>query len=603
MQQGDGNRQTPGQMPNAASRLGSSGNLAGRPSDANPRTPTPPFSAGRTGAPTPTQRLTEARSGSRRVRHSPHPDGPPAPLPTHGAAGRGRASGVMQRFSGTGVAPRERVQQQERRARATTLLLAGIAVLLIACSALLLFNPFLQHPGFGFDPGHRFVREDSNVPLIVEGTEPPTVTPTSSTTGPTPTATPHTAAQPTNTPAPSGTATSSASGTATPGPTATAAPTATPKPTATIVPSPTIAPSPTIVPTPGPVTVEFTAASQTISNNTWSACPSGCDVPATATTTSESPAASAGPSNVTGGWSYRATDILFSYTDRLHKGFSYDRYISPTTTSGQGCQNSPLHVVLSDGQSGYWQCSVSPDVSAGAFNGSQFACSVQNGICWTLTYNNPSGTYTDYTNTSVSSGDCTNLTNAAITNATNWGNGYNPSIPVVVRKDAPKVSNAGCSPSSGTTQPSVYPGQPTKRLTVSGHATGSVYWEGFDPSQVPGAVGTALDKKLTSGYAWKSGTKSVCSTPSGGWTSPGSGTTFSVTCAASELEYVNWTAAQITQFQNGMAGVSAKNAVSQCQSLQKSIQGVTTATSCTITPAGSALPSDPTKITVKVDQP
>ena len=200
------------------------------------RTPTPPYSPSRKNAPTPIQRFNEMQS--RPVTST--PDGRPASLPVTGsrylwgvagAAISGGPSAARQRFSGSGLLPQTHTQRTERRAQVMTLSLAGVAVLLIVGSALLLFQPTVQWPGFGFKLGQQFSHLASNIPLIIQGTPPP-VTPTPR---PSPgTATPGRntgSTAPTATPAPAATATPAAEPTATSPaaiPTATAAATAIP---------------------------------------------------------------------------------------------------------------------------------------------------------------------------------------------------------------------------------------------------------------------------------------------------------------------------------------------------------------------------------------
>ncbi len=175
------------------------------------------------------QRLSEARLGSQRM-----PDGVPT------LAGGGQAIGrAVQRFSGSGVAPRMLVHQQEQRAQVMTLCLVGIATIVLMLSVFLLFNPFAQNPGFGYTTGVRYVKVTASVPSIIH--QPP-LSPTPH--QPRPTATPKPAVGPGKAPTPTRVAT-----TGTPVP-ATAVPpthepaTATPvPPTATPVP-PTATPVP-----------------------------------------------------------------------------------------------------------------------------------------------------------------------------------------------------------------------------------------------------------------------------------------------------------------------------------------------------------------------
>lgn len=186
------------------------------------------------------------------------PDGVPSLLPLAG----GRGGKVLQRFSGSGVAERALTSTRERRARTTTIALSLLAVLLLIGSAIFLFNPFQQNPGFGFAVGMRYKTLHSSDTLKIADDPPKLPTPPSKTL---PTPTPP-GGQPTATPG--------AKPTATPQP----RPTATPRPT----PTPTPVPSPTATPLPigSAATVTFTATTQNLQSQpaTISDCASGCNI-------------------------------------------------------------------------------------------------------------------------------------------------------------------------------------------------------------------------------------------------------------------------------------------------------------------------------------
>ena len=197
----------------------------------------------------------------------PTPDGRPAKLPPAVAGSGGSGGKAVQRFSGSGVAGHAQVERQERRARRMTLGIAALAALLIASSAFVLFDPRVLHSGFGFAVGQRLTRVDSGVPLLIDGTEPPTP----GDTQPTPT------------------------------PNATNAPQPTPTPQATSTPQPTATPRPTPVPTviPTGAVVHLTPATQPASwSGPLSVCPSGCDLGDTPLSTSNGYTSSASSSFV-----------------------------------------------------------------------------------------------------------------------------------------------------------------------------------------------------------------------------------------------------------------------------------------------------------------
>jgi hypothetical protein len=189
----------------------------------------------------PLERLQERYSGGAAV----PPSGDEDSTPTLGAT---RNSGsVLQRFSGTAIAPLTAIQRQELRARTVTLSLVTAAVALVVVSAFLLFNPSVRHPGLAMQPGQVVVTKTSTAVSIVEQNIPPT-----------PTFMP---GQPTPTPA--------------------GKPTPPPKPTATPRPTPTPTPIPTATPIPygGSATVTFTRMSQPISApSSITACDSGCAI-------------------------------------------------------------------------------------------------------------------------------------------------------------------------------------------------------------------------------------------------------------------------------------------------------------------------------------
>ncbi|HEV2405568.1 MAG TPA: hypothetical protein VGR88_08955, partial [Ktedonobacterales bacterium] len=260
---------------------------AGYPLGANSRPPAPSFPAAPLGStptprPSPIERLRDTRGATGGKRATAHPDGAPSPIPrasalkantprTTGAAAAGTQ--VVQRFSGTGLTPRPVVARREDRARRATLVLASAAVLLLVVSALALFDPTSHFAGFGFALGQRVTQVKSDVPLILQGTEPPT--PTLGVSTASPTATPNNGGGPGATATPTG----GPQPTATAQATATAQPTATPQATAT--PVPTSTPLPTATPTvlPTGATVTFNATKQTVQSqpSTISSCPSGCD--------------------------------------------------------------------------------------------------------------------------------------------------------------------------------------------------------------------------------------------------------------------------------------------------------------------------------------
>lgn len=577
------------------------------------RSPTPAYPAFTPQSPAPTalspiQRLARARGADaqrKSVRQpSANPDGTPVPLAGL-AAGvtRGRRGGVgadettagrvRQRFSGTGVSAPPKVQQQERRARRMTLGLAGIAIAVIASSALLLFNPYLRAPGFGFQPGQRLVRVNSNDPLIIPGTEPPSVTPTP---------TPPPDASPTVTPTDvSGTpvAGAIATGTPSPGPTATLGATATPvaTKTPTPTPSPTVTLAPT--PTPGPVTVTFTAASDTLTlqqfgQETQQACPSGCPVAASQGTANEPSASTSGNIPATGGNPpYIATDLFI--TCNAGAAPSCVRSFTPTAANGASCVFS-INVNLADGDSHYYQCRLTKPVNNGDFNG-RVSCGR---LCSMPYNNNGAGTYTDYTNQVVSGPDCGNAT----AQARNGANGWTPTYPggtTIVLTGSRSFSPEYCNPPQNTTQPSIY-SDPRQQLTTQGFSTAHVPWEGFDPTAATTIFSNALNGHRKANYQWK-GATSIC--PSGPThTTPGSlGGQFSVTCPSSGLEFYTWATAMKTSFAQGMAGTSFSSAQTTCQNLQKSMQGVSTAGTCAFTGISSGAFPSASLITVTVNTP
>ncbi len=88
---------------------------------------------------------------------------------------------VLQRFSGTGVAPLTAIRRQEGRARAITLALVTAAMVVVLVSAVVLFDPFVRHPGIGMQAGQQ-VRATSTASAIVSQQ----VTPTGGIAHPTP---------------------------------------------------------------------------------------------------------------------------------------------------------------------------------------------------------------------------------------------------------------------------------------------------------------------------------------------------------------------------------------------------------------------------------
>ena len=527
------------------------------------------------------QRLSEARASAFPARASTSPDGAPAPIP--GMLAAGGVARVTQRFTGVGVAPRTQAQREERRARIFTLFLAFLAIGLIVSSALLLFNPFVLKLSFGFNPGQRVTEVHSKVPLIITKVQQSTPTPK-----PSPKVTPRPA---TPQPGPKSTATAAATGTPRggPGPTATAAPsplptaTATPAPTATATPAPTATPSPTptATPAPGAVTVTFTAASQTISSNSSNdvatACPSGCDIPVT--TGSASSGTYAGSLiQATGGYTYQALDLWVQNTSGSSK------YVAANLP---GCGSSAA-VTVPANSNVYLQCAYPSSSNVNGYTDSG-----------TVHYYPASGLYTDYSNTYITSTDCTNAKNSAINaGAQTWANNYPAPPQGIVTSRTATASN--CNPTTGTYEWQVYGnGQHNNPLKTSATATGHVNYETFTYSQAEAWVAAQLPL-TSSNWAWKSGSITGCSPQS---YSSGGGNVITVVCGVSELEYFNWSSSEKAQIASALAGQQTSNGSSICDSVRQSVEGVAPTGTCTVSSSGASVLPGASQITVVVNVP
>lgn len=514
------------------------------------------------------QRLSEARASTFPVRPSGEPDGAPAPIPGM-LAGVGGVARVTQRFSGVGLSQRDQTEDDERRARIATFLLAFLAIGLILASALMLFNPFVMRLSFGFNQGQRIVVVHSNVPLIVSKPQTPT---------PHPTAKPTTVAGVGTNPTP----TIAAQGTPVggPGPTATAAPSPVPTPTPPPQPTATPSPTPTATPIAGNAQVVFTAAKQTQSySGAMNACP-GCEIN-TPTQTASSGGYNGAGVQFSGGYSYPAADLELSNS-------SGSNYYFGDNLSGCG-SNGHVWVYANTSNAygaGPWiQCAyprwspVNGTTDGGAVTYTQTA------------------SYTDYSNTSVTQTDCNNAVNNAINaGAQSWANSYNAPQPGIVTKRY--TSNNGCNPGvgyvHGTSCAKVqYP------CYTSSTAWGHADYETFTWTQAETQAATHL-ALTSSNWAWKSGTLAGCLPQS--MTPSSSGNIMTVVCGVTQMEYFNWSASEQAQIANALAGKQQASGSSICDSVRKSVEGIPPTSTCTVTFTGPILPPA-SQISVTVNRP
>ncbi len=544
---------------------------------ANLRPPTPPYPAQ-----SPAQRLAAARGAqSARRTSSSHPDGTPAPLP-RGIGGKigggaGDAGRVVQRFSGTGLTPRSVVQRQENRARKMTLALAIVAVLLITASALLLFDPTVRLPGFGFAFGQRVTTVNSNQPLLLQGTEPPT-------------ATPQNGNNPTTTPTPHGNTGGNTS------PTATAVPTATRVPTAT--------PVPTVIPS-GAV-VHLTPATKPVNwSGALSACPSGCAVPDQRIAANNNYT-----STQSGTWVQdyaQGTLKLQEYT--YYGSMSWTGTISSTSLgSGTWPCTSSWSGYLGPGQTTTFTCRVNGSAQYPAnsisgdsltYNGATYGNCSAGAKCSVVHFWNPNA-FTDIGHYTVTQQDCNNVINGANQQATSngqsWGNSWvsswlsqNPGNTEVWGASMSYASQ-GCSPGVGYSH---YPNF-TITGTTTATATALVYKFGDAQQASINQLTATLPAytSLSSSTPCQSGTLSNVSSGSNN---------FTIQCSASGTEIWDWTSDTALQdsLKNQIAGKPKATAEQICNSMPTEI----VAGSCHIDFTGgnvAIVPSDPTKIQIAV---
>ncbi len=519
------------------------------------RTPAPPYrpATARAQGQTVAQRLSEARASAFPVRPSTAPDGAPSPIPGM-LAGAGGVARVTQRFTGMGASQRSQAEQDESRARVATFILAFLAIALILFSALLLFNPFVMQLSFGFNPGQRIVEVHSDVPLII--TKPKQNTPTPNPTPKSTTAT-GVGAGASKTPDPHATPAGGPGPTATPAPTV--APTATPQPAAT----PT--PAPTATPIAGTAQVVFTAAEQKQSfNGAMNACP-GCEINAPKQTAT-SGGYTGSRVQFSGGYSYPAADLELSNSSSL--GYQFNDQLSGC--NGNGTAWVPAFTSTAYGAGPWIQC-VRPKWSP--VNGFTDGGAVQY---------RQTASYTDYSQTSVSSTDCNNAINSAVNaGAQSWANSYSAPQPGSVLSRY--TSNNGCNPGvgyvHGTSCAKVqYP------CYTSSTAWGHADYESFTWSQALTASAAHLALS-SSNWAWKSGTVQGCNGQSFSGTS-----VMTVICGSSETEYFNWSSAQQAQLSAALAGKQTASGQSICDSVRKSVEGIPPTSTCTVTFAGPILP-------------
>jgi hypothetical protein len=409
---------------------------------------------------TPLRKLRDARRASTGMppHTSLHPDGTPAPLPTFGPGGsgligRGRAR-VVQRFTGSGVVPRTRLQRQEGHARRATVALAAVAAVLIAGSALLLFDPAIQRPGFGFSLGQILHRRPSGAPLYVDGTQPPTTTPTPTASAQTPTPTP-----------PGGANT----GAGTPVPTATPRPTVPPTPIPTVI--------------PGGAVISFKPTTQPVSHSSFTGCapPTACDF-LTSSNSGSSPGSAvinttgsvsdevAGPYNVT------LTAVRYCYypipdfPKCVVSGHSWDpaAWGNPTfnmQSSNFSCSGISIPAVGVKGTVPsswcWWPTSWNP-VLAGTFTGTlaqdEPVCTSCNFYLFSFSFSNAQWNSVR-SHAVVTGADCNNAADAAYaqasTSATSTLNAWVAGRPRLAAQVTQIASARGCTPgvnaASGTT--------------------------------------------------------------------------------------------------------------------------------------------------------
>lgn len=480
------------------------------------------------------------------------------------------------------MTPRPVVARREKHARQATVILSVVAVLLLVVSALALFDPSTRFPGFGFAMGQRVTRLNSDSPLILQGTEPPTSTVAQN--GPTPTPTPNngTGAQPT----------------ATTQPTATPIPTATPLPTATpILPA-------------NHATVTFNATTQNLNASpTYTSCPSGCDFPSRnggnqipgsffkQYVSGYQSTRLGGPLSVT----LKSLRTCFSNTGTCHGGGIWTG--NTVTFSGGGlsasCSGYVPAMGLGQNATVSTNCYVSTrsgSVSVSGSNGGSVQDSSDpnvfyaGGFSWSNVNWGSTGGY--YYPTQA---DCNYAVSQAYSSASGQAqsainaffNGY-PSGPSSITQ----VNNY-CSPAVGQ------PGG-----SVTGHSSAAWSAESFDPNTAVGAAGGRIRAMLPTGYVWRAGptacsASSLFSASNHSW----SGSTFTINCPASGTAAYDWNAGDpsgsqaVQNLQGKLKGQTLAAAQNLCNG---SYPGVSPG-SCTITLTGGnaqILPSDPTAIQI-----
>lgn len=451
-----------------------------------------------------------------------------------------------------------------------TLALAVVATLLITASALLLFNPTIQLPGFGFAFGQRIKTVNSNQPLLLQGSPPPTATPQQG-GNPTPTRTPQ-----------------GGNGS---NPTPTLVPTATPIPTAT--------PVPTVIPS-GAV-VHLTPATKPVNwSGALSACPSGCAVPDQRIAANNNYT-----STQSGTWvqDYAQGTLQLSESS-INGQLGWRGSIPPydTTASPWPC-DSPWSGTLSPLQKITITCKVTGtrQFSAGSILGySTFygdpTCTMK---CSFVTFSNPSA-FTSYGHYTVTQQDCNNVINGANQQATSngqsWGNGW---VSSWLSQNAGNTevwgasmgyASQGCSPGVG------YNGYPNFTITGTTIATATALVYKFSDAQ------QASINQLTATLPAHTSLSNSTPCPSGTLSNVNNGSNnFSIQCSASGTETWNWASDTALQdsLKNQILGKPKATAEQTCNSLTTEI----VAGSCHIDFIGgnvNVVPSDPTKIQIAV---
>ena len=543
----------PGAAPSAPVEEQGFFSLAGSPGASGPRR-----------VPVTTRRLAELRRSNPAFREG-GAGGDPYAAPVGGALAMGAvgatmAGGVLQTFSGDALESDEEKKKKRRQTWRTRAIAAGLALLvvLVVCSCgWLVFTPFLQSPGFVFNPGTRFATATVPAPTL-------TANATADGSG-----------------GSGGTGSGSGNGGGNGGGGA-----GTP-----IVPPPpgsTATPAPTPTPAPNSSTVAFLLAKQSVSSSPgMTACPSGCDLTG---------------QNYANQQTFTVSNVKSTYT-------SQTKVTCPSSTpncllvTNKG--NTSWHPSSYSFSGGGYTCEAQ-GVFVGPNSQSRFPCNVDITSPQSLPANTISGavagTQVSYATTTsldtnaywqVTDQDCANaFSNAQGTGTadqgTTWGKNW-------VSSQLPGGWQLATNPPSFSFSDVQCPQNATQQYFNASSMT-HVNDAGFNPADARNVAASRLVAAVPSGYTLKAGSATSCNPSVTGWSI---GNPINLQCGETGTAVYSWANSMSDQLAAAVAGKSKSDALAICNGTTGVQSG-----SCVITingGDGATLPTSTSKIVIQAN--